>query len=98
MGRSRAEQRSEVEAWRGSGLAMAKFARMRGYSRSSLEKWARALREEQSGDELKFVRLEVAHRCASLEIEIGAARIRLARGFDAELLREVVEVLGARAS
>ena len=97
MGRTRAEQRTEVEAWRASGLAMAKFARVRGYSRSSLEKWARALREEQSGEELKFVRLEVAHRCAPLVLEIGAARIRLERGFDAELLRELVEALGARA-
>lgn len=70
---------------------MARFAGTRGYSRSSLEKWARAQREALSPAP-KFVRVEVV-REAALVVEVGTARIRVGVGFDGSLLRQVVAAL-----
>lgn len=98
MARSQVEQRAELEVWRASGMTMTEFARTRGYSRSAIEKWARKAREERPTVVTpRFVRVEVA-RPVELVIEIGVARIRVARGLDASLLREVVDALGAPAS
>jgi hypothetical protein len=96
MGRNRQEQRAEVTAWRASGMTLAQFAKSRGYSRSSLEKWARTVREERTAIEPKFVRLEIAGQ-PELVVEVGTVRIRVGRGFDASLLRDIVTALGARA-
>ncbi len=94
MRRSEQDRRAEVVAWRASGRTLAEFARQRGYSRSALEKWARA---ERSGEGPEFVRLEVA-RVGGLTIEVGEARVRVERGFDAKLLLEVVAALGGRST
>ena len=98
MARSRVEQRAELEVWRASGMTMTEFARMRGYSRSAIEKWARKGREERTAAVTpRVVQVEVA-RPVELVIEIGGARIRVARGVDASLLREVVTALGVPGS
>jgi hypothetical protein len=97
MERSRQEQRAEVVAWRASGMTLAKFATSRGYSRSSLEKWNRMVREERpTAIEPKFVRLEIGPQ-PELVVEVGTVRIRVGRGFDASLLRDLVAALEARA-
>ena len=92
MGRSRDDIQREVAAWRASGQSMARFAGTRGYSRSSLEKWAREQRNRESAA-LEFVRVEVVPSAAGLLVEIGTARIRVSAGFDATLLRQVVAAL-----
>jgi hypothetical protein len=59
--RSKSEKRAEVEAWRASGISLVRFASERGYSRSALEKWAQAVREEdKSISAPRFVRLAAA--------------------------------------
>lgn len=90
--RSRAEREREVAAWRASGLSAGAYAAHRGYSRASLCSWAADLSPKTP----QFVRLDVAPRAASeLVIEIGKARLHVARGFDASLLRDVVAALAA---
>ena len=97
--RSKSEKRAEVEAWRASGISMARFARERGYSHSTLEKWAQAVREEdKSISAPRFVRLAAASVPSALVVEIGAARVRVEQGFDPGLLREVISALEGKAS
>ncbi len=96
MERSQEERRDEVIAWRASGMTLARFAKGRGYSKSSLEKWARAEREGKLAvAEPKFVRLAIERSPSDLLVEVGAARIRVSRGFDPTLLSEIVSALGA---
>jgi hypothetical protein len=58
-------------------------------------KWAAAARREHA-----FVRLEVAEGPPSspssdVVLEIGAVRVRVTRGFDAAVLRQIVTALSA---
>lgn len=77
---------------------MERFARSRGYSRSSLEKWARAHRDVKgSGSTPKFARIEVLRGPSVLVVEVGTARIRVSAGFDDSLLRQVVAALKGEA-
>jgi hypothetical protein len=92
--RSEEEQRREVEGWRASGQSGASYARSRGYSHSSLTNWAAKVRTATPAPEPRVVRLEVERRRADVVIEIGAARITIASGFDPTLLRQVVVALG----
>lgn len=95
--RSLGEQRREVDGWRNSGVGAARYAARRGYSPASLLSWARrvALADEAPAKEVQFVRLAVATTSAAPElvVEVGAARIAVARGFDAEHLRNVIAAL-----
>ena len=63
-------------------------------------KWSSALRREDAKTSPgAFLRLTVASSPAPTEIvvEVGAARLRVARGFDGALLRAVVAALSAEA-
>jgi hypothetical protein len=96
-GRGAEEQRREVEAWRASGLTAEAFCGRRDFSAKSLFRWAAARRSVSLTKPTEFVRLEVAATtmAAGVVVEVGAARIRVARGFDAQLLRDVVTALTA---
>jgi transposase-like protein len=97
--KSKSEKRAEVEAWRASGISLVRFASERGYSRSALEKWAQAVREEDKAlSAPRFVRLAAASMPSALVVEIGAARVRVEQGFDPGLLREVISALEGKAS
>jgi hypothetical protein len=83
-----------VRRWRASGRSARAFAESEGIQPGTLRWWSSELRRES-----KFVdatSLVTATADASLVLEIGGARIRVSRGFDAELLREVLAALGAR--
>ena len=91
------EQQREVAAWRASGLSAAAFSARRGYSPKSLFRWASTTEALAVTKPAEFVRLEIAPRAAAAEIvvEVGAARVRVGRGFDPDLLRDVVATLTA---
>ncbi len=96
MGRSRYDWEEEVATWRASGQSMARFASGRGYSRSSLEKWARELRELRARGSAAapgLARVEIIASGGGLVVEVGSARIRVSVGFDGGLLRQVVAAL-----
>ncbi len=89
-----------VEAWRESGQAMSTFARAAGVDRQRLARWARRLLGEGP---MRFREVRLvggpAHRSADgIEVEVLDARIRLGRGFEAEDLRRVLEVLRESAA
>lgn len=84
-----------MELWQRSGQPAGRYAAAHGYSASSLLKWATAARREHA-----FVRLEVAEApqpdpSSDVIVEVGSARVRVAKGFDAAVLRQVVAALSA---
>lgn len=97
MGRQRSagEWRGEVEAWRASGASAGAFAKVRGYSASSLIRWGERTPTQS------FLRLEVvpaAKGPSGFVVAVGRAEVRVERGFDAELLRSVVEALSLQVA
>jgi len=92
-----------VRAWRASGESAEDFAEGKGFAGSTLRVWSSRLGQMAGSPRLVQLvpRAPVPAPSAasgSLEIEIGEARLRVSRGFDRELLAEVVSVLrrGAR--
>lgn len=75
---------------------MARFAIGRGYSRSSLESWAREIRRRTAVAAPEFVRVEVIPSGGELVVEVGSARIRVNSKFDGRLLRQVVAALASK--
>jgi hypothetical protein len=93
--RNATERRQEVERWRTSGVSAREYCASHGMSLESLRRWA--LDVDAAGKALasKFVRVEVAgpRDAGGLVVEIGKVRVRVERGFDGVVLRELVEVL-----
>lgn len=85
-----------VGAWRASGLTAAAYAEGRGFAGSTLRFWANRLKTAPVLSAARVVQL-VARRAepeTELVIEVGAARVRVRRGFDHALLAEVLGALG----
>lgn len=91
-----------VRSWRSSGESATAFAEAHGFTHSSLRYWARRLagptKQLATPTMVRLVRQSktpvVATQSADLVVEIGAARVRVARGFDADLLVAVARALG----
>jgi len=103
---SAADWAERVRAWRASGLSAEDFGGPLGYRPNALQWWERELSRRASPSKVRrrarskpmvamarVVRRE-AHVGAALEVRLGATVIAVRRGFDAQLLREVVSVLG----
>jgi hypothetical protein len=93
-----------VRAWRASGLSATDFAKPEGYRGKTLSWWASELkrreREKASAvPKVAMARVRVRRRPtnhdATLSVVVAGARITVRRGFDATLLREIVNALGA---
>jgi hypothetical protein len=91
--RTAEEWRGIIEQWQKSGLSAAAFARAHGLRTATFDRWRAAIAKAPVPPDVSFVRLEVARPVAPLVVELGGARIRLERGFDAALLREVLAAL-----
>ncbi len=90
-----------VAAWRASGVSASQFASDQGLVVSTLRYWATRLSNTPKPQFLRLVTKRAAAptpSVAELVVEVGAARIRVAAGFDAALLSDVVHALkgGAR--
>lgn len=90
-----------VRNWRESGENAYAFSRANGFTHSSLRYWARRLaksrKQEPAPTMVALVRksdVPAAAERTEIVVEIADARIRVARGFDRELLGEVVRALG----
>jgi len=103
---SRAEWSRRVGAWRGSGQSAREFAQQEGYSARTLQWWASTFRrgDGSRGPSPRDVRLvpvvvdrepETGSRPLVVELR-GGHRVELERGFDAELLGQLLSVLEAR--
>lgn len=91
----------EIKAWRGSGKTLSAFARERGLSRDALEYWKRRLAPATPAA-LALIPVRPAAAAwpsgagAPIELVIGAARLILPPGFEAESLSRALEVLERR--
>ena len=88
-----------MRAYRASNQTAYRFSQEHGVALSSLSRWtAEEGAQTEESAAFDFVRLEVAREAAprSLIVEVGVARVQVERGFDAELLREVIGALGSR--
>ena len=104
MAKSTPAQRSwqrEIQAWHASGKTLSSWARERGLSRDALEYWKRRLAAPKSAA-LALIPVHPAAAAlpagsgAPIELVIGAARLILAAGFDAQSLSRVLDVLERR--
>jgi hypothetical protein len=93
-----------VRAWRASGLSATDFAKPEGYRGKTLSWWASELkrREREKASvvpKVTMARVRVRRRPtnddATLSVVVAGAHITVRRGFDATLLREIVNALGA---
>ncbi len=93
-----------VREWRASGKTTDEFASAYEFEASTLRYWASRLKTEAIEKPSPMLARVIRRgpRAAGtepakseLEIALGAARIVVRRGFDAELLREVVAALGS---
>lgn len=86
-----------VRAWRASGETANQFAEGKGFAGSTLRFWATRLKTAPASAPAmpRIVQLVTrrAEAGAELLVEVGAARVRVQRGFDRELLVEVVVAL-----
>jgi hypothetical protein len=84
-----------VHAWRESGQHAAEFAAGKDFTERTLKWWAGELaRRARPKPGVKMARVvAVAKEAEALAIAAGGATIVLRRGFDAELLRQVVVAL-----
>ena len=92
-----------VRSWRSSGLTPEAFAQGREFKASTLVYWASRLRRGESRERVRpegepsvrMVRV-VGQPAAStgVTVQVGAASVVVRTGFDAALLRQVVEALG----
>jgi hypothetical protein len=95
--------KKRVSAWRASGLTAAVFCDEQGLVLSSLRYWTQRVRRDDEAAAPPPVRLAQVVRqaeppladVAALVVEVGGARISVARGFDRATLAAVIDVLGA---
>jgi len=100
MTATEAKWAARVEEWRSSGVSATEFSAGKGFSASGLRYWKSRLR--RSGGRREDVRIARVVRAAHpggvvdtpIVVELGRARVGVRRGFDAEALRGVLQVLG----
>jgi hypothetical protein len=93
---------TRVADWRASGQKAPTFCKGKGFTPSGLRYWASRLTKSGQAAPAKEVRLARVVRAprtaeageSPILIEIGSARVGVRRGFDAETLRAVLDVLG----
>jgi len=91
-----------VREWRAGGKSAEEFAEGQGFKASTLRFWASQLRRKTPDKErplpapaLRLARVVVRPPAdQSMEIAVGPARVVVRAGFDAVLLRQVVDALG----
>jgi hypothetical protein len=87
-----------VQGWRESGESAEEFARSRGFAASTLHGWSSRLSKVERPRFLRLVpKAPVGASAPELVVEVGGARVRVAAGFNASLLSEVVRALGGGA-
>ena len=106
MSKTEAKWAERVRQWRDSGKGVKEFAEGQPYKASTLRWWGTELRrrEEGAAGRSRIPMARVVRRtrspvsaAASMVVEIAGARIAVERGFDADLLSELVRALaGAR--
>lgn len=98
--RTREWWKGEIARWEKSLQSAEEFAKGKGYSSKTLTWWRSAIRRsaqvQREQRTLQVVPVNVVPRTAPLSVwvEIGLVRVEVRAGFDAALLRAVVDALG----
>ncbi len=97
--KTEAKWAEQVRAWRASGESADDFATRHGFATSTLHGWSSRLPREDSPRFLRLVpkSVESVTPRSEVVVEVGNARVRVATGFDAALLADVVQALGGAA-
>jgi hypothetical protein len=95
------EWRRRLREWQRSGLSAAAFCRRYGLAEKYLYRWRRVL-AKRDAEQVDFVpvrlRTETSFQDGALELVLASGqRLRVARGFDAETLRQLLAVLEEQA-
>jgi transposase len=105
-GRARDEQkerqwRRRIDQWRTSGLSVPAFCARHGLSTASFYSWRRVL-ERRAAEQPAFAPVQIIAdpvpvRASALEVVLADGRaVRVAPGFDATTLRQLLAVLEGR--
>jgi hypothetical protein len=105
-GRARDERkerqwRRRIEQWRTSGLSVRAFCAQHGLTQASFYAWRRVL-ERRAAEQPAFVPVQVVAdalptQASALEVVLADSRVvRVAPGFDAATLRQLLAVLEGR--
>ena len=92
-----------MAAWRSSGLSAARFCADKDFSEGTLRYWASRLRSAEPASPPDVRIAKVVRPSTTVEadtpvvLEVGGVRIALRRGFDRDVLRDVLAALGGRA-
>jgi transposase-like protein len=103
-GRARDEQKERqwrrwIDEWRESGLSVRAFCARHGLATASFYNWRRVLQRRAAADPPTFVPVRVVAdaipaQTSALEVVLSDGRIvRVASGFDAATLRQLLAVL-----
>ena len=85
-----------VTAWRSSGLTYAAYCADKGLSVSTLRYWAKRARSASGApSEIRVAKVvaALADDDTPVVIEVGNARLAVRRGFDRDVLRDVLATL-----
>jgi hypothetical protein len=107
MTKTEAKWAERLEQWKASGKSQEEFAQGKPFKASTLRWWSTELKrrnvrgqEEPAGD-IRMARVmrkrsgaAGASTSSGLVVEVSGVRIALNRGFDAELLAQVVQAVG----
>ena len=91
-----------VAEWRASRATAPAFCKGKDFSAGALRYWASRLQHPEVGaKEVRLARVMRAPQPAPatetpILVEVGAVRVGVRRGFDPEVLRTVLDVLGGR--
>lgn len=105
MTATEAKWSERVRDWRASGKTADEFSAGQGFEPTTLRYWASRLKAEATSKAAPQIARVVRVRSApgshgvaasELEVAVGATRIVVRRGFDAELLRQVADALGGK--
>ena len=91
--RDRTEKEALIELKRAEGLTYTQLATQSGIPASTLASWKRKLDREHEPRAAEFIELRPTEPC-SIEVRLpNGAAIAVQRGFDPELLRQLVQAL-----
>jgi transposase len=102
--RTEAKWAARVAAWRSSGLSAAEFCTGKDFQVSGLRYWASRLRQVEAAPQrdVRIARVVAPAAAAEAEtpivLEVAGVRIAVRRGFDREVLRDVIDTLASRAA
>ena len=94
---------ARITAWRASGQTAGRFCADKDYSEGSLRYWASKLRDvDPVRTEVRIAKVVPATMPADAEtpivLEVAGVRVALRRGFDRQVLRDVLDALGSRSA